>query len=173
MVDVKYGVYIGRFQPLHLGHQCVINEIYHMGLEPFIVVGSSREKRTINNPLSMNERMNLIFSIYTYINHIGIPDQDKDSDWFDSVIDNIPKNSVIVGHKKIQDRCTYNINGREYHNKHYLDIFEEVYNIPVIEANYHNMLGIDISATDIRNDLEGNRHYLDYRVYNKMKEIYG
>ncbi len=38
------------------------------------------------------------------------------------------------------------------------------------EATYPQALNINISATDIRADLEGNKHFLDGRIYKLLKE---
>lgn len=50
------GVYVGRFQPLHLAHLAVMREaLEHVG-ELLVVLGSSRAARSARNPFTARER---------------------------------------------------------------------------------------------------------------------
>ncbi|MFQ5800804.1 MAG: nicotinamide-nucleotide adenylyltransferase [Candidatus Hydrothermarchaeales archaeon] len=54
------GLLIGRFQPFHKGHLSIIKKILKEADELFIVIGSSQYKNTKENPLSANEREEMI-----------------------------------------------------------------------------------------------------------------
>lgn len=54
------GLYIGRFQPYHLGHQSVIKRIAEDVDEIVIVIGSAQESHTPENPFTAGERMDMI-----------------------------------------------------------------------------------------------------------------
>ena len=54
------GLYIGRFQPYHLGHQAVIHKIAEEVDEIIIVVGSAQVSHTSENPFTAGERMTMI-----------------------------------------------------------------------------------------------------------------
>ena len=60
-------VYIGRFQPFHLGHQSIIDKALTLSKEVVIVVGSSFSSRSIKNPFTFEERRDMISE--TYSNH--------------------------------------------------------------------------------------------------------
>jgi nicotinamide-nucleotide adenylyltransferase len=56
------GLYIGRFQPYHLGHQAVLERIAEDVDEIVIVIGSAQESHTVDNPFTAGERMEMIYS---------------------------------------------------------------------------------------------------------------
>ncbi|MCS7096019.1 MAG: nicotinamide-nucleotide adenylyltransferase [Candidatus Bathyarchaeota archaeon] len=59
---VKRGLYVGRFQPFHLGHLNVIKDILGEVDELVIVVGSSQYSHRIENPFTTGERIVMIRS---------------------------------------------------------------------------------------------------------------
>lgn len=54
------GLYIGRFQPYHLGHEAVLEAIAKDVDEIVIVIGSAQESHTKENPFTAGERMEMI-----------------------------------------------------------------------------------------------------------------
>jgi nicotinamide-nucleotide adenylyltransferase len=56
------GLYIGRFQPYHLGHQAVLEKIAEEMDEIVIVIGSAQESHTSQNPFTAGERMDMIYA---------------------------------------------------------------------------------------------------------------
>jgi nicotinamide-nucleotide adenylyltransferase len=56
------GLYIGRFQPYHLGHQAVLEKIAREMDEIVIVIGSAQESHTLENPFTAGERMEMIWA---------------------------------------------------------------------------------------------------------------
>lgn len=53
-------VFIGRFQPFHLGHQRVVELALKQAKHVLILVGSSYQARTIKNPFTLAERQEMI-----------------------------------------------------------------------------------------------------------------
>ncbi len=53
-------VFIGRFQPIHLGHLHTVKQILDKNEELIIVVGSAQYSHTPNNPFTGGERVMLI-----------------------------------------------------------------------------------------------------------------
>jgi bifunctional NMN adenylyltransferase/nudix hydrolase len=53
-------IFIGRFQPFHLGHKQVIGDACNQARQVLILVGSSFQPRTIKNPFTYEERYNMI-----------------------------------------------------------------------------------------------------------------
>jgi nicotinamide-nucleotide adenylyltransferase len=56
----KKALFVGRFQPFHLGHMKAIKDILKENEEIVIVIGSSQEGRTPENPFTMEERKRMI-----------------------------------------------------------------------------------------------------------------
>lgn len=82
------GLYIGRFQPYHLGHQAVLERIAKEVDEIVVVIGSAQESHTPENPFTAGERMDMIYGALGDLRSICyvIPLQD------------IKRNSVWVSH---------------------------------------------------------------------------
>ena len=53
-------VFIGRFQPFHLGHKAVIQQALTLADEVIVCVGSSGKPRSTKNPWSFDERSVMI-----------------------------------------------------------------------------------------------------------------
>ena len=53
-------VFIGRFQPFHLGHMAVINEALSLATKVAIIVGSANSSRSHRNPFTYEERVEMI-----------------------------------------------------------------------------------------------------------------
>jgi bifunctional NMN adenylyltransferase/nudix hydrolase len=60
-----YLIFIGRFQPFHIGHESVIRKALALSDKVIVLVGSAYQPRTVRNPWDFNERegfMRLAFS---------------------------------------------------------------------------------------------------------------
>jgi len=53
-------LFVGRFQPFHLGHLKAIEEILERNREVVIAIGSAQEGRTPENPFTLEERKRMI-----------------------------------------------------------------------------------------------------------------
>lgn len=87
MRDYHYGIFIGRFQPLHLGHEAVIRGALEKVETLIVVVGSSHMAPTPKNPFTFEERAAMIRAVFSYEIDIGrlilVPlyDYEHDYDW--------------------------------------------------------------------------------------------
>ncbi|HZY46970.1 MAG TPA: nicotinamide-nucleotide adenylyltransferase [Candidatus Bathyarchaeia archaeon] len=54
------GLYVGRFQPFHLGHLEAVKYILGKTNELVIVVGSAHDSHTLENPFTAGERITMI-----------------------------------------------------------------------------------------------------------------
>ena len=54
------GLYVGRFQPFHLGHLEAVKHILSQVDELVIVVGSAHDSHTLENPFTAGERISMI-----------------------------------------------------------------------------------------------------------------
>uniref|UniRef100_A0A7C5Y9W2 Nicotinamide-nucleotide adenylyltransferase n=1 Tax=Caldiarchaeum subterraneum TaxID=311458 RepID=A0A7C5Y9W2_CALS0 len=57
---MKRGLFIGRFQPFHLGHLKVVEHILQNEDEVIIGVGSAQYSHTFENPFTTGERIEII-----------------------------------------------------------------------------------------------------------------
>ncbi len=60
----NYGLVVGRFQPLHYGHQRMIDLALNLCQEVIIFIGSSQESGTMKNPFSYDVRKKMIEIVY-------------------------------------------------------------------------------------------------------------
>jgi bifunctional NMN adenylyltransferase/nudix hydrolase len=60
MRDFKTAVYIGRFQPFHLGHLATLNHGLSIADKVVVAIGSARSSRSVKNPFTWEERMWMI-----------------------------------------------------------------------------------------------------------------
>lgn len=63
MVDrrLSAGVYVGRFQPFHLGHLYAVRSALKSVRRLIIVVGSSQSSHELRNPFTLGERIEMIY----------------------------------------------------------------------------------------------------------------
>ena len=59
-----YVVFIGRFQPFHLGHEEVLRKAVQLADTVIMLVGSSNQPRTIKNPFTFSDRRQMILEAY-------------------------------------------------------------------------------------------------------------
>jgi nicotinamide-nucleotide adenylyltransferase len=57
---VKRGLYVGRFQPFHLGHLSAVKSVLKDVEELVIVIGSAQNSHTTANPFTAGERLTMI-----------------------------------------------------------------------------------------------------------------
>ncbi|MBU3965808.1 MAG: nicotinamide-nucleotide adenylyltransferase [Euryarchaeota archaeon] len=87
---MRRGLYLGRFQPYHLGHHQVLIEIAKEVDEIIIGIGSAQKSHEIENPFTAGERVLMVSSALEEIGikHYVIP------------IEDIKRNSLWVAHVK-------------------------------------------------------------------------
>lgn len=90
-----YGIYIGRFQPLHIGHQHVIEEALTKVKTLIIVVGSANKARNPVNPFTYQERYDMLHMVYCHeinmgrILVMGMYDYPDNQDWADHLANSV------------------------------------------------------------------------------------
>ncbi len=85
---MKRGLYLGRFQPYHLGHHQVLRQIAQEVDEIIVGIGSAQKSHEIDNPFTAGERVLMVSSALEEFNikHYVIP------------IEDIQRNSLWVSH---------------------------------------------------------------------------
>lgn len=125
-------VFIGRFQPFHLGHKAVIDRALDVAKQVVVLVGSAGNARRPRNPWTYEERANMIKDTYpARVVCKPLPDFTyRDDRWMEAVQRLTPDgNNVLVGQSK--DESGY-----------YLRKFPQWDSIAV--------QGLALNATDIR-----------------------
>jgi bifunctional NMN adenylyltransferase/nudix hydrolase len=61
-----FGVFIGRFQPLHIGHEHVIRQALEQVKHLIVLVGSANVARDPRNPFTFDERAAMLRSAFAY-----------------------------------------------------------------------------------------------------------
>lgn len=101
------GLYIGRFQPYHLGHEAVLEEISQEMDEIVIAIGSAQESHTVKNPFTAGERMEMIYSALRKIDLMSrcyvIPVQDinRNSVWVSHLQSMVPRFDVVYSNNPL------------------------------------------------------------------------
>ncbi|MBI4407011.1 MAG: adenylyltransferase/cytidyltransferase family protein [Candidatus Kerfeldbacteria bacterium] len=98
-------LYIGRFQPLHLGHLSVIERYSDL----VIGMGSSQYSRTADNPLTADERRWCLEQV-TKAPIIEVPDIHDDDQWVEHLLKIVytvtpTVDYVISGNPVVQRLC--------------------------------------------------------------------
>jgi bifunctional NMN adenylyltransferase/nudix hydrolase len=121
MKKYKLGLYIGRFQPIHLGHEEVIDDALQKCDKLLILIGSSQKSGTLENPFTFETRKKLIEKCYPNNDNIvilGIPDRAKvvnDCSWGDYVMAFLKNNdyvpdAIFEGHEDVRETWFDNYN---------------------------------------------------------------
>ncbi|HEX7628552.1 MAG TPA: nicotinamide-nucleotide adenylyltransferase [Candidatus Methanoperedens sp.] len=87
---MRRGIYLGRFQPYHLGHHEVLKQIVNEVDEIIVGIGSAQKSHEIENPFTAGERVLMVSTALMEfdIKHYVIP------------IEDIQRNSLWVSHVK-------------------------------------------------------------------------
>jgi nicotinamide-nucleotide adenylyltransferase len=93
-------LFIGRFQPFHLGHLSAIKEILNQVDKIIIGIGSSQFSNTKENPFNFNERLEMIKKVLTRekLNNYKIypiKDTFDDEEWLEEIKKTVPKFDII------------------------------------------------------------------------------
>lgn len=99
--SMKTALFVGRFQPMHLGHLKVIKWILKKYDKIIIIIGSSQESNTEKNPFNVEERKKMINKtlksekIKKY-EIIEIPDVYDDEFWVKSILKKVKFDTVFT-----------------------------------------------------------------------------
>lgn len=66
MHDIDFGVFIGRFQPLHAGHEHVVRQAFERVKHLIVLIGSANVARDPRNPFTFEERAAQFRSCFAY-----------------------------------------------------------------------------------------------------------
>lgn len=88
MKKYDYLIFIGRFQPFHLGHAEVIDKALSISKKVIVLAGSANVARSLRNPFTFEERYTMIKKVYPEVIVRAIDDHTyNDSAWVKQVYD--------------------------------------------------------------------------------------
>lgn len=82
------GLVIGRFQPLHKGHEALIRAAIEDCVHVTVGIGSSKAKQSVKNPFSFEEREAMVRAAFgNQVDVIAIPDIQDPPNYAEHVMD--------------------------------------------------------------------------------------
>lgn len=157
---MKYGVFVGRFQPFHNGHAQVVEHALTKVDRLILVIGSADRARNTRNPFTVSERIQMIMSSFHWavamdrIVFASVPDYPDDNDWCAGVRSEV--NSILERYaEKDEGEQTVGLVGQKKdHTSYYIKMFPDWEPVAVNVGHWM------ISATDIRD-----------RVFSPLPEV--
>jgi len=109
--SVLRGLYVGRFQPFHLGHLEAVKWILGRVDEIIIAVGSSQYSHSLKNPFTAGERITMIIKALEWAGidrrkflTIPVPDIHTHSLWVEHVVSLVPSFRVVFTNEPLTKR---------------------------------------------------------------------
>ena len=138
--DMKVGILIGRFQPLHKGHVNAIEFARDNSERLFVIVGSAEKSNQERNPFSFEDRKRMIGlalkgkKLQDNISIVPINDARNHTEWIKSIKNTIGEYNLIFTNDELTEKL-------------FKEDGAEVLNVPLQDRN-------ELSATEVRKRLE-------------------
>jgi len=176
----KFGIFIGRLQPIHKGHIENIYQIIKEKIEPIIFIGSTNIIDD-KNPLNFTQRKKLVKIIFPDIKYILSLEDNLDwNKWFKN-LENKLKNIafeykqpfykedfVFYIHKKEKDKCKFLFKKKEYYCN-YQEIFD-LEGYPIKELKDICIDNNLIHSTEIRKNKKYAKKVVPSIILKKLEE---
>jgi nicotinamide-nucleotide adenylyltransferase len=140
------GLYVGRFQPFHLGHLEAVKYILGKVDDLVIIVGSAQESHTLENPFTAGERITMIRSSlkeagispekYTVL---PLPDAEFHKVWVSHLLSQTPSFDIVYTNEPLTFRLLKEAGLKVEH-------------VPMFNRNVY-------TATEVRKRLLANDHW--------------
>jgi nicotinamide-nucleotide adenylyltransferase len=125
---VKRGLFVGRFQPFHLGHIGAIKDILKEVDELVIVIGSAQYSHNINNPFTAGERLTMVREAleeagidYSRVWIVPVPDMHLHMMWVSAVKGYTPSFDVVYSNEPLTRRlfieAGYKVEAIRFHER--------------------------------------------------------
>jgi len=108
---VKRGLYVGRFQPFHLGHLGAVQSAIKEVDELVIVIGSAQYSHKANNPFTAGERLTMMRQAleeanvdYLKLWIVPVPDMHLHMLWVSALEGYTPKFNVVFSNEPLTRR---------------------------------------------------------------------
>jgi nicotinamide-nucleotide adenylyltransferase len=108
---MKRGLFVGRFQPFHIGHLEIIKKILTEVDELIIIVGSSQYSHRLDDPFTAGERITMIRlaleeieAEFSRIWIIPVPDVHQHSLWVSQIVCYSPNFDFVYANEPLTKR---------------------------------------------------------------------
>ena len=124
----KRGLFVGRFQPFHLGHLSAIKDILKEVEELVIVIGGAQYSHNINNPFTAGERLIMVRKAleeagmdYSRVWVVPVPDVHLHMMWVSAVEGYTPPFDVVYSNEPLSRRlfieAKYRVKSIRFHER--------------------------------------------------------
>ncbi len=124
----KRGLFVGRFQPFHLGHLNAIKNVLKEVEELVIVIGSAQYSHTLANPFTAGERLIMVRKAleeagidYSQIWIVPVPDVHLHMMWVSAIEGYTPKFDVVYSNEPLSRRlfmeAGYNVKAIRFYER--------------------------------------------------------
>lgn len=125
---VKRGLFVGRFQPFHLGHLAAIKDVLKEVDELVIVIGSAQYSHNLNNPFTAGERLIMVRKAleeagidYSRVWVVPVPDAHLHMMWVSALEGYTPSFSVVYSNEPLTRRlfmeAKYRVKSIRFHER--------------------------------------------------------
>lgn len=125
---VKRGVFVGRFQPFHLGHLEAIDDVLKEVDELVIVIGSAQYSHNLDDPFTAGERLVMVRGAleeagidYERVWVVPVPDVQLHVMWVSALEGYTPKFDVVYSNEPLTRRlfieAEYEVKSIRFHKR--------------------------------------------------------
>jgi len=102
----KRALFVGRFQPFHHGHLYAIKKLLKKFKEVVVVIGSSEDSFSPENPFTCGERLEMIRACFnkselSRLIFVPVPDVNDNRVWVDHVFMHIPTIDAVYSNNQL------------------------------------------------------------------------
>jgi len=124
----KRGLFVGRFQPLHLGHLQAVKDVLKEVDELVIVIGSAQYSHNLDDPFTAGERLVMVRKAleeagidYARVWVVPVPDVHLHMMWVSAVEGYAPKFDVVYSNEPLTRRlfmeAGYEVKSIRFHKR--------------------------------------------------------
>jgi nicotinamide-nucleotide adenylyltransferase len=106
MKSMKRALFVGRFQPFHHGHYYAIKKLLKKFSEVVVVIGSSEDSYSPENPFTCGERIEMMRACFTKgdlgrLIIVPVPDINDNRIWVEHVFMHIPNVDSVYSNNQL------------------------------------------------------------------------
>lgn len=172
----KLGILVGRFQPIHKGHQKLINIGLSLCDKLIIFISSAQESSSKRNPFDYELRLELIKAVLKSkldsgrIEVYGLNDLTNENDlipeWGEYVLDNVKKHT-----NKFPNCIIYGKDNEDNIRKCFTVKATEKITEIFVDRKSDNISATMIRQLILQDKKQEFKKYVDHKIYNRYDEL--